>query len=82
MNSSNNVNIELRPGTRLIRETHGGREVMWVEDDTFLGMRSGSGTWIWPMLIVLFLFLMGSSAFGSHSDADQRERAVPAAKYK
>lgn len=55
---------------------------MWVEDDTFLGMRPGSGTWFWPMLIVLFLFLMGSSAFGSHSDVDQRDRAVPAANFE
>lgn len=62
MNTSNNVNIDLRPGTRLIRETRGGREVMWVEDNTIWGTSSGSGSWFWAMLIVLAIFLASTAA--------------------
>jgi|GEM_PF-4274044 len=62
MTTSNNVNVELRPGTRLIRETHGGREVMWVEENSIFGSGSGSGSWVWAMLFLLGLTLAGFSA--------------------
>ncbi len=58
MTTSNNVNVELRPGTRLIRETHGGREVMWVEENSIFGSGSGSGSWVLAMLVVLGLMFV------------------------
>lgn len=62
MTTSNNVNVELRPGTRLIRETHGGREVMWVEENSIFGGGAGSGSWVWAMLFVFGLMLVVFSA--------------------
>ncbi|MCB0576833.1 MAG: hypothetical protein KDC61_19900 [Saprospiraceae bacterium] len=67
MNAANNVNIDLRPGTRLVRETRGGREVMWVEDDTIFGT-SGSGAWFWIMMLAALLFIFGPSVFNDKKD--------------
>jgi hypothetical protein len=53
--TSNNINVELRPGTRLVRETNGNREIMWVEEDYLGGTRRSF--WGGLILLTVFFFL-------------------------
>ncbi len=77
MTSSNNVNIDLRPGTRLVRETRGGREVMWVEDDTLFGVTSSSGSWFWAMILVLGFVVFGTPLFSNQNKSEQTSSDIP-----
>lgn len=74
MNTSNNVNIDLRPGTRLVRETRGSREVMWVEENTLFSTSSDSISWFWAMLLVLGLIILGTSILSDKDSVEQQSR--------
>jgi hypothetical protein len=63
MNSSNNVNVDLRPGTRLVRETRGGREVMWVEENTMFTNGAGGGAWFIVLILVISFFILGPNIY-------------------
>lgn len=56
--TSNNVNVELRPGTRLVREVNGNRETMWVEEDIFFPSRSMG--WVGFLIMMVFVILVFS----------------------
>jgi len=60
MNTSNQINVDLRPGTRLVRVTRGNREIMWVEDRTPLSGGSGGGIVFAILMVLAFLFLRSS----------------------
>lgn len=72
MNTQQNVSIELKKGTRLIRETRGNREIMWIEDDNFLTRPLGKAL----VNIILFIGLIwGISIYFSPDDSEKQPKS-------
>jgi hypothetical protein len=63
MKSINRINISLEPGTRLVRESHGAREVMWLEETTYSRFSFDFIPVFWTIIIVILVYIFLPTAY-------------------
>ena len=72
--STNGINVELRPGLKIVRTVSGNRETIWVEEDHIVSSASGRSFRGFLVIIFIVSLYIIFAALNSESIADNQEQ--------